>query len=184
MFSVWFNGVRSWEDLYLVPTSRPCAAPPQVKTNFVDIPGGNGSLDLTEALTGSPLYSDRSGSVSFIVLRKNLCVSVWDEEKGVLVTPDLSALDDEGRTGDGTESQMYWMHRYQDIMSRIHGKKGALVFSEDPLYFYKGRFAVSEWESGELYSTVTIEYIASPFKYPTEHLDLYYSRELEQYGVL
>ena len=190
MYSVWFDGIKSWEDLYLVPVSRPVVSPPAIKTNYVDIPGSSGSLDLTEVLTGKPLYSDRNGSFDFIVLRKNMSVSVFDEEKGIFITPDLSGLKDEtrypfdGHTAPDTSRQMYWMYRYQDILEKIHAKTGALVISEDPEYFYKSRFLISGWETGEQYSTITINYIASPFKYPIEYIDLYNDRELEEYGVL
>lgn len=34
---------------------------PQPKTQLVDIPGGDGSIDLTEVNTGRPAYKDRSG---------------------------------------------------------------------------------------------------------------------------
>lgn len=34
---------------------------PQPKTQLVDIPGGDGSIDLTEASTGRPAYADRDG---------------------------------------------------------------------------------------------------------------------------
>ena len=40
--------------------------PPAVKTRFVEIPGGNGSLDLTVALLGRAVYKNRTGSFEFI----------------------------------------------------------------------------------------------------------------------
>lgn len=57
---------NTWDDWHLIPTSRPFIAPPAVKTSFVEIPGGNGALDLTESLAGRPLYQPRSGSWEFI----------------------------------------------------------------------------------------------------------------------
>ena len=45
--------------------------PPEVKTNLIDIPGGNGSLDLSEALTGDILYGNRPQSFSFAVIDPN-----------------------------------------------------------------------------------------------------------------
>lgn len=41
---------------------------PKAKTNYVDIPGGNGTIDLTEALTGEVLYEGRDGSFVFDLL--------------------------------------------------------------------------------------------------------------------
>jgi len=59
--------VNTWDDWHLIPTSRPVFNPPAVKTVYIDIPGANGKLDLTEALTGYPLYDNREGSFEFIV---------------------------------------------------------------------------------------------------------------------
>ena len=38
---------------------------PDPKTNYIDIPGGDGSIDLTEALTGAVVYHDREITASF-----------------------------------------------------------------------------------------------------------------------
>ena len=40
---------------------------PEVKTNFIDIPGGHGSIDLTEASTGDVSFSDRQQTFPFVV---------------------------------------------------------------------------------------------------------------------
>ena len=59
--------VHSWEDWYLIPSSRPVVAMPKIQTKAVEIPGLNGSIDLTEVLTGNPVYNNRTGSLDFIV---------------------------------------------------------------------------------------------------------------------
>lgn len=59
---------NTWDDWHIVPTSRPLVPPPEVRTSYIDIPGGDGSLDLTEALTGRPTYQNRTGSWEFIVM--------------------------------------------------------------------------------------------------------------------
>ncbi|MBO6253173.1 MAG: hypothetical protein J6O49_05910 [Bacteroidaceae bacterium] len=66
--SITIGEKNTWDDWHLVPTSRPLVAVPQIKTHFVDIPGGDGQLDLTTALTGRPLYGNRSGSWEFLVM--------------------------------------------------------------------------------------------------------------------
>nr|DAH43850.1 MAG TPA: distal tail protein [Caudoviricetes sp.] len=58
---------NTWDDFHLIPTSRPVIAPPSVKTNTIDLPGGNGVLDLSYSLTKCPLYDNRKGSLEFIV---------------------------------------------------------------------------------------------------------------------
>lgn len=59
---------NTWTHWKIVPTSRPVFAPPSPKTSYVDVPGANGKLDVSQILTGYPLYSNRTGSFEFIVL--------------------------------------------------------------------------------------------------------------------
>lgn len=66
--SVTFGDKNTYDDWHIVPSSRPLFAPPPVKTNYVDIPGSNGHIDLTDALNGYPVFENRVGSIEFIVL--------------------------------------------------------------------------------------------------------------------
>lgn len=66
--SVTFGTKNTWDDWHIVPSSRPVISPPSVKTNYVEVPGANGSIDFTEALRGFPVYQNRTGSIEFIVL--------------------------------------------------------------------------------------------------------------------
>lgn len=65
--SITFGTKNTWDDWHLIPTSRPVFNPPSVKTNLIEIPGGDGALDLTTALAGRPLYKNRTGSIEFFV---------------------------------------------------------------------------------------------------------------------
>lgn len=65
--SITFGDKNTWDDWHLIPTSRPLFNPPNVKTQYVDIPGSYGTLDLSESLTGYPLFENREGSNEFIV---------------------------------------------------------------------------------------------------------------------
>lgn len=58
---------NTWETWHLIPTERPSIAPPEVRTEYVDIPGANGFLDYTEVLAGDVRYGNRTGSWEFIV---------------------------------------------------------------------------------------------------------------------
>lgn len=42
---------------------------PAVKTQYVDVPGRDGLIDLSESLTGEPVYQNVKGSITFIVLK-------------------------------------------------------------------------------------------------------------------
>ncbi|WP_026523305.1 hypothetical protein [Butyrivibrio sp. MB2005] len=58
MKGVSFNGLRSYTDLGLVLYSK-TISPPVIRTTTVEIPGRDGNLDITEALTGRVTYEDR-----------------------------------------------------------------------------------------------------------------------------
>lgn len=65
--SIVIGNKNTWDDWHLIPSSRPLFNPPPVKTSYVEIPGGDGILDLTTAMTGKPMYSNRTGSWEFYV---------------------------------------------------------------------------------------------------------------------
>lgn len=65
MKGIWFDNIHSYDDLNLI--LAPFIIPPaSVKTNYVDIPGGDGSVDLAEAL-GEVRYNDRECTFTFSV---------------------------------------------------------------------------------------------------------------------
>ncbi len=66
--SITFGDKNTWDDWRLVPSSRPLFNPPAQKTKTLDIPGGNGVIDLSQSLTGYPVYQNRTGSIEFIVM--------------------------------------------------------------------------------------------------------------------
>ena len=55
---------NTWYDWKLVLVEKDIT-PPEPKTNYVDIDGMSGSLDLSESLTGEVTYKDRTVSASF-----------------------------------------------------------------------------------------------------------------------
>ena len=65
--SITFGTKNTWDDWHLIPTSRPVFNPPSVKTSAIEIPGGDGALDLTTVLAGRPLFKNRTGSLEFYV---------------------------------------------------------------------------------------------------------------------
>ena len=58
---------NTWADWHLIPTTRPVLPQPSPTFTYVDIPGADGSMDLTDYLIGRPTFSDRSGSFEFYV---------------------------------------------------------------------------------------------------------------------
>lgn len=66
--SVTFGSMNTFSDWHLVPDSRPVVAMPERKIVTVEVPGSNGILDLSESLTGYPVYNNRQGTMKFHVL--------------------------------------------------------------------------------------------------------------------
>lgn len=128
----------TFDDWRIVPESRPLVSPPEVKTEYVEIPGADGSLDYTEALSGIK-YNNREGSWTFYVLNV------------------LSGL---------SGSFMSWNELYSLIMKTVHGKRKRVVLESDPEYYYTGRIFVDQWNSDKDYSKITLKYIMDPWKYP------------------
>ena len=58
---------NTYDDWLFVPSERPVIVPPEVKTNFIDLPGANGFIDLTEAIPGSVVYGQRESSIDFMI---------------------------------------------------------------------------------------------------------------------
>lgn len=65
--SITIGTKNTWDDWHLIPRTRPLVNPPEVKVSQVEIPGGDGSIDLTSVLAGRPTYKNRTGSWEFIV---------------------------------------------------------------------------------------------------------------------
>ena len=65
--SITIGDKNTWDDWHLIPATRPLFNPPTVKENMVNIPGGDGVLDLTASLAGRPTYNNRTGSWIFYV---------------------------------------------------------------------------------------------------------------------
>ena len=58
---------HTWEDWHLIPTSRPTMSIPGTQNKFVEIPGMDGSYDISDYLRADTAYTDRSGSFEFVV---------------------------------------------------------------------------------------------------------------------
>ena len=136
--SITFGDKNTWDDWHLAPATRPVFAPPALKTKIIDIPGGDGAIDLTEALTKYPVYNNRTGSFEFIVVNDFYEPVKTHEE---------------------------WYEVYSNIMDYLHGKTMRVILEDDKDYFYEGRFTVSEWVSDKDFSKINIDYNVGPYKW-------------------
>lgn len=143
LHSVTFNSKNTFTNWHLVPETRPVIAQPEVKTNIVEIPGSQGVLDLSEALTSYPLYKNRTGDIAFRVL-------------------------DDFTSSSSSFPYTSWTELYGAIAGELHGQTGTVILADDPNWFYSGRFTVS-WESQTdgSGSRITIGYDLEPFRYKT-----------------
>lgn len=135
--SITIGDKNTWDDWHLVPTSRPKFNMPPLKTNYIDVPGADGLLDLSTALAGRPTYGNRQGSFEFLVLNEKL---------------------------DGTSSYGYWADRYSEIATYLRGREFRAVLDDDTAYYYEGRFSVNEWKSEAHFSKIVIDYNVGPYK--------------------
>ena len=66
------GGMKSYEDFHLVPKKRLYIDPPAVKTNMIEVPGGDGYIDASEAPDGKIHFGARTASWEFHVERQYL----------------------------------------------------------------------------------------------------------------
>lgn len=59
---------NSWDDWHIISPKRLLFNPPPLKTHYIDIPGADGQIDLTEALVGRPVFGNRTGTFDFLVM--------------------------------------------------------------------------------------------------------------------
>ncbi len=68
--SITFGDKNTWDDWHLIPSSRPVFNPPKLKTKYIEVPGSNVVIDLTDVMGGCPTYQYREGSIEFYVVNK------------------------------------------------------------------------------------------------------------------
>lgn len=61
------NSRNTWDNWHLIPSSRPVVSRPNVTLRYVDVPGKDGQLDISDYLIGRPTYSSCNGSFEFYV---------------------------------------------------------------------------------------------------------------------
>lgn len=78
---ILFDNIHSYDDLNLILSSSEIP-PAKPKTTYIDIPGADGSIDLTEA-NGEVKYSDRTLKFTFTILPDSL--HTFEEKKTEVV---------------------------------------------------------------------------------------------------
>ena len=94
MKGIRFGTIHSFDDLHLVLSTMKIP-PAKPKTSFIDLPGADGSVDLTEAF-GRVKYSNRDASFTFTVLpnqdfeqiKRFVCGKINGSKMKILVEKD------------------------------------------------------------------------------------------------
>lgn len=65
--SITIGTKNSWSDWHLIPSRKLVIPMPNPVMNMIQIPGRNGSVDLSEFLAGRTMFQDRQGTLEFEV---------------------------------------------------------------------------------------------------------------------
>jgi len=125
----------TWIDFHLIPLARPTLPVPSPNAKLVAVPGRTDPIDLTTYLTGSVTYKNRTGSIQFAT-----DVDFVEEKLGG------------------------WVEFDKKLNSLFHGKVVRFCLQDDPAWFYAGYIQVAQWQTGQSFSTVTLNYDVYPFK--------------------
>ena len=137
--SITYGDKNTWDDWHLMPSTRPVFNPPPTKTHYVDLPGGNGKLDLTESLTGYPVYENRTGSHEFYVVNG---YQTWD----VLYSTILNYL--HGRTMRAyleDDPYFYYEGKFEVNEWRSDRSFSIIAIDYDVYPFKKAPSSLEEW---------------------------------------
>lgn len=77
--SLIIDGKNTFDDFGLIPTSRPIINPPEPNYSYLEVPGRDGVIDLSETLTGMISFSNRSGSIEFLVPKERNWSELYSE---------------------------------------------------------------------------------------------------------
>ena len=140
--SITIGAYNTWTNWRLIPASRPVVNPPEIKTNFVEVPGADGVLDFTEALDSKIHYKQREGSWEFLVCHEKINNYNW----ATLWHDILNAV-------HGKRNQIILMDEWVDGGSDNR--------------FYVGRVWLNSFTSDAAHSRIVFDYNLEPFRYLT-----------------
>ena len=125
-----------WDlDLILASVEIPPASP---KEDYIEIPGADGSLDMTEA-HGEVKYADRTG---------------------VKFTFSMNP------SGDLSEDA--WEEKKKEVGNRLNGWRGKITLDKDPEYFWEGRCKLDALSSSKRLRQIVVGARLAPYKLKTD----------------
>lgn len=135
----WTNGWNTYANagLYFLEQGLSITSP-EPDIRLVDVPGRDAPLDLTEALlAGYVHYKTRT------------------------ITLQLVAVQRMGKAEPGFEPL------FSAVRTRLHGRRMRCVLSNDPDYYYEGRWKVECRQLSRSKATITITGTCDPYKVNT-----------------
>lgn len=149
--SITIGAYNTWQNWRLIPASRPVVNPPEVKTNFVEVPGADGVLDFTEALDSKIHYKPSEGQWEFLICHEQIDID----------------------TGNKYHSENRWSALWHEILNAIHGKRNQVILMDEwhegaeDNRFYVGRVWLNQFLSDPNHSKIVFNYNLEPFRYLT-----------------
>lgn len=141
------GGVDLYDRFGLVLTDDSTYAPPAPKVYTVDIPGGDGSVDVTESLSGDVAYSERTHTLIFIVAHPDNFETAKTSVSNFLHGRrfDYKLTFDPGYTYTGRFS-------IDEYYSKMHYGYIKVTVSADPYKFLESRTVKAEAAGGKVYT--------------------------------
>lgn len=131
-----FGDLHSYRDfdLILAEVTIPPASP---RESFIDIPGADGAVDMTEAM-GEVKYSDRTGAKFTFYMNPAAYLSdaAWEEKK-------------------------------KEISNRLNGLRCKITLDKDPAYYWLGRCKVSDHTANKKKRKIVVAARLAPYKLKT-----------------
>ena len=141
VYGVLFGDKHSHRDWQLLLNSRPEISSPVPKTNYIDIPGGDGILDLTESLTGDVQYKTRTMGFTFTTLKaRRKWSSLYSDIQGYLHGQRMKIILDE-------DPAFYYIGRVSVDEWKSSEKYSTIAVSaEVEPYKYERSSSLEDWE--------------------------------------
>lgn len=136
------NTYNTFTDWGLIPTGRLEVAPAPFQAKYLEIPGRNGELDISDIQTGNSLFKNRTGSWEFNIVPYGYAFTGSDRSTAMR---------------NKTPAQMQ-----QIVYNHVHGKKAVVSLSSDLEHCYTGRLQVKSWSPGKTFTKISIDYNLSP----------------------
>lgn len=151
---ILFGEKHSWKDWNIVPTTRPVIAPPNPKLIKIEIPGADGEIDLTEAVSNDVKYYNRIGSLEFQVENPSQWGEVYSEIMDYIHGQQMKAVLDDN-------PDYYYFGRFFVNEWKSEKNRSLIVIDYDLDPYKYERYSSSEdwaWDSFNLETGIIRNY--------------------------